>query len=403
MAIIVQKYGGSSLADTQYIKQVARRVVDTVDQGHQVVVVVSAMGKTTDQLKAMASQVAKNPARRELDMLLSSGERIAMSLMSLAISDLGHEAVSLTGSQSGIITNDSHANARIIDVRPVRVQDELEKGRVVIVAGYQGMSYKREITTLGRGGSDTTAVALAAALGAEVCEILSDVDGVYTADPRCVPDPLRLEELSYDEALALTETGAKVLNPEAVAYAARHHVRIFAAATFGDRDVGTYILRRDEPVPFGRPRAVSHRRQIYRLRFSGPADLGRQVMVLLHRHGLPLYTLEMAAQQDGRLLLKGYIPPEDAAEWPGFCEAVEPLAAHLDLDTDQGAVTLVGEGITEGLAVVTQLYDLLEQEGFSPCDLKAGAHKITAILPTKRVEEAARLLHNRFIRDKKYD
>src|ERR1700760_4564391 len=199
MSIVVQKYGGSSVADVARIRTVAERVVRTKQQGHDVVVVVSAMGDTTDELLALAKQVSANPARRELDMLLTAGERISMALLSIAIRDLGGDAISFTGSQSGIITNDRHVDARIVEVRPVRVQDELANGKIVVIAGYQGVSYRREVTTLGRGGSDTTAVAMAAALGAEYCEICSDVDGVYSADPRVVPAARRIDELSYEE------------------------------------------------------------------------------------------------------------------------------------------------------------------------------------------------------------
>jgi aspartate kinase len=184
MSIVVQKYGGSSVADAQKLKTVAQRVMLTRACGHAVVVVVSAMGDTTDDLLALAKTISPNPDRRELDMLLSAGERISMALLSMAIRELGGDAISFTGSQSGIITNDRHVDARIIEVRPFRIQDELARGKIVVVAGYQGVSYRKEITTLGRGGSDTTAVAMAAALGAEWCEICSDVDGVYTADPR---------------------------------------------------------------------------------------------------------------------------------------------------------------------------------------------------------------------------
>src|SRR6184192_4180619 len=205
MSIVVQKYGGSSVADVARITQVADRVMRTRREGHDVVVVVSAMGDTTDELLDLARQVSPNPDRRELDMLLTAGERISMALLSLAIREMGGDSVSFTGSQSGIITNDRHADARIIEVRPVRVQDELARGKIVVIAGYQGVSYKRDVTTLGRGGSDTTAVALAAALDAEACEIYSDVEGVYTADPRVVPDARRLAELSYEEMQELAE------------------------------------------------------------------------------------------------------------------------------------------------------------------------------------------------------
>src|SRR5688572_11159012 len=198
MAVVVQKYGGSSVADVQKLKQVAERVMRTRQAGHEVVVVVSAMGDTTDDLLSTAKQVSRNPSRRELDMLLSAGERISMALLSMAIRELGGDAISFIGSQSGIITNDRHVDARIIEVRPFRVQDELARGKIVVIAGYQGVSYRKEVTTLGRGGSDTTAVAMAAALDAEYCEICSDVDGVYSADPRVVAMARRIGTLSYE-------------------------------------------------------------------------------------------------------------------------------------------------------------------------------------------------------------
>src|ERR671938_1162765 len=231
MSIVVQKYGGSSVADVSRIRQVADRVMRTKRAGHDVVVVVSAMGDTTDELLALAKQVSANPERRELDMLLTAGERIAMAVLSIAIRELGGDAISFTGSQSGIITNDRHVDARIIEVRPFRVQDELARGKIVVIAGYQGVSYRREVTTLGRGGSDTTAVAMGAALGAEYCEICSDVDGVYSADPRVVPAARRIATLAYEETQELAESGAKVLNAQAVEFAKEKAIAIYARAT----------------------------------------------------------------------------------------------------------------------------------------------------------------------------
>ena len=233
MSIVVQKYGGSSVADIAKIQQVADRVAAAQAAGKQLVVVVSAMGDTTDELLALAKRVTESPARRELDMLLSAGERVSMALLSMALNARGVPAVSFTGSQSGIVTNDAHTNARIVEVRPYRVQDELARGKVVIVAGYQGVSYKREVTTLGRGGSDTTAVALAAALDAEACEIYSDVEGVFSADPRLVPGARRLAELSYEEMQELAESGARVLNAQAVEFAKERGIAIYARATRG--------------------------------------------------------------------------------------------------------------------------------------------------------------------------
>src|SRR5438876_2400083 len=231
MEIVVQKYGGSSLADVPKLERVADRIARTAREGKRVCVVVSAMGRTTDQLLALAREITDSPPRRELDMLLSTGERIAMALLAMAIQKRGLSAISFTGSQSGILTNDRHSGARIIEVRPVRLEDELARDKVVIVAGFQGMSYRREITTLGRGGSDTTAVALAAALAAEYCEICSDVDGVYSADPRVVATAKRIATLSYEETQELAESGAKVLNAQAVEFGKDKGIAIFARAT----------------------------------------------------------------------------------------------------------------------------------------------------------------------------
>src|SRR5262252_833335 len=252
MSIVVQKYGGSSVADVAKLRLVADRVMRTKSAGHDVVVVVSAMGDTTDELLALAKQVSPNPERRELDMLLSAGERISMALLSLAIRELGGDAISFTGSQSGIITNDRHVDARIVEVRPFRVQDELTRGKIVVIAGYQGVSYKKEVTTLGRGGSDTTAVAMAAALDAEYCEICSDVDGVYSADPRVVPSAHRVGTLTYEETQELAESGAKVLNAQAVEFAKEKGIAIYARATASplpgpDPSVDGTVVRRHPP------------------------------------------------------------------------------------------------------------------------------------------------------------
>src|SRR5688572_27928150 len=237
MSIIVQKYGGSSVADIHKLHAVAEKVVAARSAGHDVVVVVSAMGKTTENLLSLAKEaaLAAEPPRRELDMLVSTGERVSMALLSIAIQARGFEAISFTGSQSGILTNDRHFDARIIEVRPHRIEDELARGSIVIVAGYQGMSYKREITTLGRGGSDTTAVALAAALLAERCEIYSDVDGVYSADPRVVPNAQHLPELDHAMLEEMAEAGAKVVCAQAVEWARKRGITIHARSTFEPR------------------------------------------------------------------------------------------------------------------------------------------------------------------------
>ncbi len=244
---IVQKYGGSSVADVEKIRKVARRVAERAKEGHQILVVVSAMGNTTNELLALAKQLSIQPERRELDMLLSVGERITMALLAMALRDLGVPARSFTGSQSGIITDSSHASARVVELRPDRLLEALEAGEVVIVAGFQGMSREREVTTLGRGGSDTTAVVLAAAIQADECEICSDVDGIYSADPRLVSGTVRLDELSLDEALALARNGAKVLFEDAVAWAKREGISLRASASFSERP-GSRIVPGNAPA-----------------------------------------------------------------------------------------------------------------------------------------------------------
>src|SRR5213595_2989692 len=293
MSIVVQKYGGSSVSDVTRIRKVAERVMRTRRTGHDVVVVVSAMGDTTDDLLGLAKQVSPNPDRRELDMLLTAGERISMALLSMAIREMGGDSVSFTGSQSGIITNDRHADARIIEVRPVRVQDELARGKIVVIAGYQGVSYKRDVTTLGRGGSDTTAVAMAAALGAQYCEICSDVDGVYTADPRVVPAATRIGTLSYEETQELAESGAKVLNAQAVEFAKEKGIAIYARATSGplpgpDPSADGTVVRRFTPRMPGTVVGVASERDVLAIHAvpgSAPSDaLAMPVLGFLDDH-----------------------------------------------------------------------------------------------------------------------
>src|ERR1700720_461024 len=288
MSIVVQKYGGSSVADVGRIKQVAARVMRTKQAGHDVVVVVSAMGDTTDDLLGLAKQVSSSPDRRELDMLLTAGERISMALLSIAIRDLGGDAISFTGSQSGIITNDRHVDARIIEVRPFRIQDELARRKIVVVAGYQGVSYRREVTTLGRGGSGTTAVAMAAALEAEWCEICSDVDGVYTGDPRVVPEAQRIGALNYEETQELAESGARVLNAQAVEFAKDQGIAIYARATTSplpgpDPSSDGTVVRKSAPRMPGSVVGVASERDVIVL--QGDARLP-ELLALLDERGV---------------------------------------------------------------------------------------------------------------------
>ncbi|GAB4533961.1 MAG: aspartate kinase [Haliangiales bacterium] len=335
-ALVVQKYGGSSVADVAKLKQVARRVVETRAQGKQVVVVVSAMGKQTNRLLERAHEISPSPSRRELDMLLTCGERMSMALLSMAIHELGHEAVSLTGSQCGIITNDRHSGARIIEVRPIRVQDELERGRVVVVAGFQGVSYKREVTTLGRGGSDTTAVALAAALGAEYCEICSDVDGVYSADPRLVSAAELLTAMSHEQMLELAAHGAKVLHPGCVEIARRTGIALYARAT-ANMGGGTRI----DLVGAGADVdavGVSGQKQLVRVRAEGAQCVDR-VLAAAAEARVPALHLDTDMVSADLWFGLADVPDWDAIK----ARFVREL--NLNVLEGVGAVSVVGDGI----------------------------------------------------------
>jgi aspartate kinase len=412
VSIVVQKYGGSSVADVTRMKQVAERVMRTRSQGHEVVVVVSAMGHTTDELLALAKQVSPNPDRRELDMLLTAGERISMSLLSIAIRELGGEAISFTGSQSGIITNDRHVDARIIEVRPYRVQDELARGRIVVVAGYQGVSYRHEITTLGRGGSDTTAVALAAALGAEYCEICSDVDGVYTADPRVVADATRIATLSYEETQELAESGAKVLNAQAVEFAKEKGIAIYARATASplpgadpSKD-GTVIghpsaaaapqhstpgapFRRDAVRPAGAVVGVASERDV--LVLLAPAD--GAIFALLDEFGVAGKQLHLAGDSLTMVISRENLHEEGRVR----AELSKRFGDRVRLIDTLGAVSVIGAGINASFQNLRLGSEALAAHGIVAGHVATSSFRITWMIDRTQLNDAVKILHRTFI------
>jgi aspartate kinase len=394
MAIVVQKYGGSSVADVDKLRRVAERVMRTRRQGHDVVVVVSAMGDTTDELLALAAKVSANPDRRELDMLLTAGERIAMALLSIAIRELGGESISFTGSQSGIITNDRHADARIIEVRPFRVQDELARGKIVVIAGYQGMSYRREVTTLGRGGSDTTAVAMAAALGAEYCEICSDVDGVYTADPRVVPAARRIATLSYEETQELAESGAKVLNAQAVEFAKEKSIAIYARATASplpgpDPSADGTVVRKHPPRMPGRVVGVASEQGVLLVDCDGQALPLLDILDEHHAAGKQLH----AAGRTTLVLTRENLHEEDRLR----TALGERFGRACQIDDSLGAVSVVGAGINASFDKVRSGSRTLTAAGIAPAHISTSSFRITWMIDRTRVNEAVRLLHADFI------
>jgi aspartate kinase len=387
MGVVVQKYGGSSVSSVERLQQVARLVVEKKRAGSDVVVVVSAMGDTTDELLARAKAISKEPDRRELDMLLSAGERISMALLAMAIRELGLEAVSLTGSQSGIITNASHAQARIIEVRPFRIQDELAAGRIAIVAGYQGVSYRRDITTLGRGGSDTTAVALAAALDAEACEIYSDVAGVYSADPRVVAEPKKLDGLGYQEMQELAEAGARVLNADAVEFAKRHGIAIYARKT-GSADLGT-VIRKDLPTPPSGVRAIAHQLRVGAIEAALGAERLSAFVVELGALGARMKQVAYTAPR-----FSAVIDLDDLHREPSLRAALERNGGTLRLDC--GAVSLIGDGAGKDPALLPRALGVLERERIAFSGVSTSSFRITVLVPTPDVERAVRALHTSF-------
>jgi len=395
MAVVVQKYGGSSVADAQKLKHVAERVVRTRREGHDVVVVVSAMGDATDDLLQMAKQVSPNPDRRELDMLLSAGERISMALLSMAIRELGEEAISFTGSQSGIITNDRHVDARIIEVRPFRVQDELSRGRIVVIAGYQGVSYRKEVTTLGRGGSDTTAVAMAAALDAEYCEICSDVDGVYSVDPRVVGAARRIGTLSYEETQEMAEAGAKVLNAQAVEFAKEKGIAIYARATRSplpgpDPSADGTVVRKSAPRLPGIVVGVASERDVIILSAAGaPGD----VLSLLAERGVAGKQLHVFDDRTTIVISRENL--HDEARLRSAMQA--RLGAAARLVDGLGAVSAIGAGINATYANVEAGTGALRDAGVAASGIATSSFRITWMIPRDRTADAVRALHERFI------
>lgn len=384
MAIVVQKYGGSSVADVDKLGRVAEKVVAARRAGDDVVVVVSAMGKTTDQLLSLAKQVDETPPRRELDMLLTTGERVSMALLSMAIQKRGVDAISFTGSQSGIITNDRHFDARIIEVRPHRIEDELARGRVVIVAGYQGMSYKREITTLGRGGSDTTAIALAAALGAARAEIYSDVDGVYSADPRVVPEARHLPELTYEQMQEMADVGAKVLNAQAVDFARKARIAIHARSTFAP---GRETVVRE--VAPGAGTSVVGQKGVARARVCG-ADALRRALAIADEYALPARDVAIERGEDASFVLATSLAPD----WAAARARLEREVPGLALEEGLASASVVG--VADPRAVVRAL-EALAAAKVAVVGLGQAVTRVSVLLAEPDVDRAVAALHAAFV------
>jgi aspartate kinase len=399
MAIIVQKYGGSSLSDIDKLKKVASLIAEAKKIGNEVVVVVSAMGKTTNQLIELANSISQNPEKRELDMLLSTGERTTMALLCIALHNLGFKAVSLTGSQSGIITNDRHNDATVIEVRPFRVQDEIAKGNIVVIGGFQGVSYKRDITTLGRGGSDTSAVALAAALNADRCEIYSDVDGVYTTDPNIIKEAKHLPELSYEQVQEMAEAGAKVLNAQAVQFAKKSKIAIYARSTF-DAEKET-VVREFMPVDKPSVIAVVHETEIARVIIKLKNNLLDKTEVFSFIKELNISVKELNFIQDDKSELTKIsfiISTKNIHNWIEVeKKLLQKFSSSISIEKSLAAVSLIGEGFSRDNRIVFETVELLSKNQIQYFGLTTTSFRLSILVKETYLTSTISLLHKFWI------
>ena len=404
MSLIVQKFGGSSVADAASIMRVARRIVATREQGHDVVVAVSAMGDTTDELVDLAHQITDKPDPRELDMLLTTGERISMALLAMAIKSLGHEARSYTGSQAGMMTTAEHGAARIVDVTPDRIREALDDGAIAIVAGFQGFNRdSKDITTLGRGGSDTTAVALAAALNAEVCEIYTDVDGVFTADPRVVPKARKVDVVTFGEMLELAAAGAKVLHIRAVEYARRHGVTLHVRSSFTDNE-GTLVLgnrgeNMEEPIITGVAGDMSEAK----ITVIGVPDIpgkAAEIFTIVAGTGgnIDMIVQNVSAQATALTDISFTLPKTDGDKVLNALRSAQETVGFLDIayDDNIGKLSVVGGGMRTNAGVSAQLFTTLFEAGINIEMISTSEIRISVITRGEDLARAMKVVHTAF-------
>ena len=400
MALIVQKYGGSSVADAEKIKNVARRVARAKDEGNQVMVVVSAMGDTTDDLVRLAYQISEQPSDREFDVLLSTGEIVSSTLLAMALGGLGHRAISLSGAQAGIHTDSRYSQARILRVDTKRVIGELKKGNIVIVAGFQGVSGRRDITTLGRGGSDTTAVALAASLGAEVCQILTDVEGIYTADPRLVPQAKKLKEISYEEMLELATYGARVIHNRAVELGWLYNVPILVASSFSDSP-GTTICREASMEAKNKVSGIVHDTNVAKVTVVGVPDhpgIAAAIFEALARANISIDTIVQNASINSITDLTFTVARTDSLKAMSIVEPVAKSVGSKQCVTDStlAKVSIVGTGMQNAPGYAARMFRALHERSINIQLITTSEIRITCIISESKVKDAIRALHQAF-------
>jgi aspartate kinase len=400
MGLIVQKYGGTSVADADKIKNVARRIAATKDKGNEVVVVVSAMGDNTDNLLKLAYQLTSHPADRELDLLLSTGEVVSSTLLAMALEEMGYEAISLTGAQAGIRTDAVYSQARIVGIDAERVVSELDKGNIVIVAGFQGITEGMDITTLGRGGSDTTAVALAASLAAETCQIYTDVEGVYTADPRLVPEARKVDEISYEEMLELASYGAKVLHPRAVELGELFHIPILVASSFS-QNPGTLIHGGGSMEVRNKVRGIAHDLDVAKITVVGVPDqpgIAASIFDPLAKANISVDTIVQNASINNITDLtftvaKSQLEKAMAVVKP-ICKAIG--AGDCVSDSHLGKVSIIGTGMQNTPGFAARMFTTLSEAGINIQIISTSEIRITCIIDEDKVQDAVRALHRAF-------
>ena len=400
MALIVQKYGGSSVADAERIKSVAQRIAATKAQGNQVVVIVSAMGDTTDELVELAYQVAREPGARELDVLLSTGEIVSSTLLAMALKSLGYGAISLSGAQAGIQTDAVYNRARILKVEPRRVVEDLEKGNIVIVAGFQGITEEKNVTTLGRGGSDTTAVALAVSLKAEVCQLYTDVKGVYTADPHLVPEARPLAEISYEETLEMASYGAKVLHPRAVELGELYKIPILVASSFSESP-GTLIHGGMSMEVRNKVTSIAHDLDVAKVTIIGVPDrtgIAASIFEPLTSADISVDTIVQNASISGITDLTFTVAKGDLTR---AMRVVKPVAESIGArecvsDAKLGKISIIGTGMQNSPGYAARMFSALSERGINIQLITTSEIRITCIISELKVEEAVRVLHRTF-------
>jgi len=400
MALIVQKYGGTSVGNAELIRNVARRIARTKDEGNEVVVVVSAMGDTTDELIDLAYQISKKPDNRELDVLLSTGELVSSTLVTIALHEMGYPAISLTGAQAGIRTDAAYSRARILEVDPKRVLKELEKGNIVIVAGFQGITDEMDITTLGRGGSDTTAIALAARLKAEICQRYTDVDGVYSADPHLVPEAHRLDEIHYEEMLELATYGAKVMHPRAVELGELFNIPILVASSFNENP-GTLIHGGVSMEVRNKVRSIAHDLNVAKITVVGVPDrpgIAAIIFEPLAKAGINVDTIVQNASSQGITDLTFTVAKSDLSK---SMEVVEPIARSIGAreclsDSKLGKVSIIGTGMQNTPGFAARMFRALSDKNINIQLITTSEIRITCIINEAEVKEAVRALHRAF-------